>query len=87
MRFKSRKDKLFQILTFGFCAFFGGIVLARTISKGTINYEFLWIDILMILVVGLILWLNFGTEYELTQTELKYKSGPINSWKNRNRKN
>lgn len=31
----------------------------------------------MLLVAGLILWLNFGTKYELTQTELKYKSGPI----------
>lgn len=77
MKFKSRKDKLFQILTFGFSALFCGIILIRIISNGTIDFEFLWTDILMLLVVGLILWLNFGTEYELTQTELKYKSGPI----------
>ncbi len=31
----------------------------------------------MLLVIGFFMWLNFGTEYELTQTELKYKSGPI----------
>jgi hypothetical protein len=32
---------------------------------------------LVILVVGFLMWLHFETEYELTQTELKYKSGPI----------
>ncbi|MGB0524221.1 MAG: PH domain-containing protein [Flammeovirgaceae bacterium] len=77
MKFKSRKDSLFQALMFGCCALFGGIVLSRTIAQGTVDYEFIWIDLLMLLVVGLLLWLNFGTGYELTQTELKYRSGPI----------
>jgi hypothetical protein len=31
----------------------------------------------MFIVLGFLLWLNFGTEYALTQTELKYKSGLI----------
>ena len=31
----------------------------------------------MILTIGFLLWIYFGTEYELTKTELKYKSGPI----------
>jgi hypothetical protein len=53
-------------------------VLYRIISNGTIGYNgLILIDILLLLVVGLLLWLYFGTKYELTQTILKYKSGPI----------
>ena len=77
MKFKSRKDILFQILTFGLSGLFIGIVLFQTFSNETVSYEFIWPNILMLLVIGFLLWLNFGTEYELTQTELKYKSGPI----------
>jgi hypothetical protein len=77
MKFKSRKDILFQILTFGFSGLFIGISLFRIFSNGKINFEFIWSDILMFIVIGFLLWLNFGTEYELTETELKYKSGPI----------
>ncbi len=77
MKFKSRKDILFQILTFGLSGLFIGIILFQAFSNETVNYEFIWSNILMILVIGFLLWLNFGTEYELTQTELKYKSGPI----------
>ena len=77
MKFKSRKDILFQILTIGLSGLFIGIILFQTFSNETVNYEFIWSNILMLLVIGFLLWLNFGTEYELTQTELKYKSGPI----------
>ncbi len=77
MKFKSRKDILFQILTIGLSGVFIGIILFQTFSNETINYEFIWSNILISLVIGFLLWLNFGTEYELTQTELKYKSGPI----------
>lgn len=77
MRFKSRKDILFQIVTFGLSGLFIGVILFRTFSNKTVNYEFIWPDTLMLLVIGFLLWLNFGTEYELTPTELKYKSGPI----------
>ncbi len=41
------------------------------------DYKFIWVDILMLIVAVLLLWLNFGTEYELNKTELNYKSGPI----------
>tara|TARA_B110000208_G_scaffold106610_1_gene132404 strand:+ start:12 stop:509 length:498 start_codon:yes stop_codon:yes gene_type:complete len=77
MKFKSRKDILFQTLTFGLSGLFIGISLFRIFSNGKINFEFIWSDILMFIVIGFLLWLNFGTKYELTQTELKYKSGPI----------
>ncbi|MCM4161814.1 hypothetical protein FHG64_02655 [Antarcticibacterium flavum] len=74
MKFKSRKDLFFQLLSFGLSGLFCGIIVFRAFSNG---YEFVWTDILMLLVVGFLMWLNFGTEYELTQTELKYKSGPV----------
>jgi hypothetical protein len=77
MKFKSRKDILFLIIMIGFIVLFCGFILFRMFSNGIENYEFMWTDILMMLVVGLLLWLYFGTEYELTHTELKYKSGPI----------
>ena len=77
MKFKSRKDILFQVFTFGFSGLFIGLILFRIYSSGEVNYEFVWTDVLILLTVGLLLWLNFGTKYELSQTELKYKSGPI----------
>ena len=77
MKFKSRKDILFQIMTFGFSGLFIGISFFRVFLNEKINYEFIWSDIIMLIFIGFLLWLNFGTEYELTTTELKYKSGPI----------
>jgi hypothetical protein len=77
MKFKSRKDIVFQVLTFGVSVLFIGVILFQIFSNKAISYEYILHDILMLLVVGFLLWLNFGTEYELTQTELKYKSGPI----------
>lgn len=77
MKFKSRKDILFQLVTFGFCGLFIGVILFQTFSSKAVNFEIIMTDILILLVIIFLLWLNFGTEYELTQTELKYKSGPI----------
>ncbi|WP_316930945.1 PH domain-containing protein [Lacinutrix jangbogonensis] len=75
MKFKSRKDIFFRVFIYGFCVFFIGIIFVRIFFEG--KYEFIWTDILLLLVTGLLLWLFFGTEYEITQSELKYKSGPF----------
>ena len=77
MKFKSRKDILFQLLGFSIIGFFVGIVLFSMFSDGIENYIFKWTDIFMLVVVGFLIWFGLGTNYELTQTELKYKSGPI----------
>lgn len=77
MKFKSRKDILFQLLGFSIIGFFIGIILFRIFSDGIENYNFMWIDIFISTVAGFLIWLGLGTNYELTQTELKYKSGPI----------
>lgn len=73
-KFKSRKDILFQLLTFGFS---GLLIFFRVFSNGIDNYQFMWPDILILLVIGLLLWVYFGTAYELTETEFEYKSGPF----------
>jgi hypothetical protein len=77
MKFKSRKDILFQLLGFSIIVFFIGIILFRVFYDGIENYNFMWTDIFMLTVAGFLIWLGLGTNYELTQTELKYKSGPI----------
>lgn len=77
MKFESRKDILFQILTFGLSGLILGFILFRSFSNGKLNYEFIWSDVAMLLLMGFLLWLNFGTQYEISQTELKYKNGPI----------
>ena len=56
---------------------FIGFVLLRVFSNGYENYTFMWNDILMLAVAGFLMWLGLGTNYQLTQSELKYKSGPI----------
>jgi hypothetical protein len=77
MKFKSKKDRLFQLLGFSIIGFFIGIILFRIFSDGIENYNFMWTDIFMWTVAGFLVWLGLGTNYELSQTELKYKSGPI----------
>ena len=75
MKFKSRKDLLFQLVFIGIISLCFGIVLLGMFQREQFN--FLWIDVLMILVAGFLFWLYFGTGYHLTPRELKYKSGPI----------
>ncbi|MGO2358663.1 PH domain-containing protein [Mesonia sp.] len=75
MKFKSRKDTFFRVFIFVFSGLLLGIIFSRIFFAG--KYEFLWIDILLLVVVALLIWLYFGTKYELTQSELKYQSGPI----------
>lgn len=41
------------------------------------KYEFMWTDILLLIAGGFLIWLYFGTKYELTQSKLKYQSGPL----------
>lgn len=77
MKFTSRKDILFQLVGFSIIGFFIGIILYRIFSDGIENYNFMWTDIFMLAFAGFLIWLGLGTNYELTQTELKYKSGPI----------
>jgi hypothetical protein len=75
MTFKSRRDRLFQLMTFGFSAVFIGIVLFQWSESGIENSPSFLSNILLLAIVGFLLWSHFDTTYELTKTELKYKSG------------
>ncbi|MCK0132533.1 PH domain-containing protein [Flavobacteriaceae bacterium F08102] len=76
MKFKSRKDIFFTGMTVGFTLFLFGML-----GVGFVNgrlADFYYLPALVILsVIGLLLWLNFGTNYELDSQGLHYKSGPI----------
>jgi hypothetical protein len=77
MTFQSRKDIAFQLLVFGFSAIFIGIITFKFYQSGIENNPSLWSDVFLLVITGFLLWLYFGTGYELTSTELKYKNGPI----------
>ena len=76
MKFKSKKDLLSTIFTFGFSSVMIGLLVYKYFNINE-KSSFIFADILIILVVGLLLWLYFDTAYELNKNELKYKSGPF----------
>ena len=77
MKFKSRKDTLFTTIILGLCVF----MLVMTLigfTGGEMKNGKIFSLILVLSVVGLLLWLFFGTNYELTKKNgLVYRSGPI----------
>ena len=77
MKFKSAKDPLFQFLSFVLIGFLIGYVILQIRAVGLENYHFGWTDIMVISAVSFLLWINIATKYELTPTELKYRSGPL----------
>ncbi len=77
MKFKSRKDLFMKIFTIAMCGFLTAILLIRINLEGYNNLNFIFLDSIILAVIGFLLWLYFGTDYELTKTELKYKSGPL----------
>ncbi|MEO5776019.1 MAG: PH domain-containing protein [Flavobacterium sp.] len=76
MKFKSRKDNFFKFFVLGLSGLFIAIILIQIFFQRE-KFEFIFTAILMVMLIGLLFWLYFGTEYELSETELKYKSGPI----------
>lgn len=76
MKFNSRKDTLFTLIIFGVLSFV--IVLIITgILKDEMAPEEPWVMIPVSLIIGLVLWLYFGTRYELNQNEFIYRYGPF----------
>ncbi|MDG1374171.1 MAG: PH domain-containing protein [Flavobacteriaceae bacterium] len=76
LKFKSKKDFLFQLIILGIVGFCMNIVVLEGMGSGLDKWSFININILL-LVCGFLLWLYYGTYYELTQTHLKYNCGPI----------
>jgi len=77
MKFKSRKDILFSVIIFGILAFILGLTIIG-ILRGEMEQSERWTLIPITLVFGFVLWLYFGTNYELCDNEFKYRSGPFN---------
>ena len=77
MKFDSKKDKLFSIIILGLNAFLIGITIVRILNGEMEKGEY-WTLILIVAVVGLLFWLYFGTNYELTKENgLISRSGPF----------
>ena len=74
MKFKSRKDLLFTLIIFGVVAFIVGVTILG-ILNGEMDSSERWTLIPISLVIGLILWLYFGTNYELKNKAFFYRSG------------
>ena len=78
MKFKSKKDILFSFIILGISAFLTGIMIFNSIN-GKFETEGYWPLFLVFSVVGLLLWIYFGTNYELSKKDgLIYRSGPLN---------
>ncbi|MGO3182207.1 MAG: PH domain-containing protein [Aequorivita sp.] len=75
MKFKSRKDTLFNLIAIGNLSILIAIVVYITTD------DFSWANLLILLVVsaviGLILWIYFDTSYLIRKNKLYYKSGPF----------
>lgn len=77
MKFKSRKGILFSLIIFGVLAFILRITIVGILKEEMAQSE-RWTLIPITLVFGFVLWLYFGTNYELNQKEFIYRSGPFN---------
>ena len=76
MKFSSRKSIFFSILILGSVVFLSGFSIFGTVF-GWIEKPDFWIVVSCLAIAALLLWIYFGTDYELTDTHLLYKSGPL----------
>jgi hypothetical protein len=76
MKFTSRKDILFSILILGTVVFLA-VLSTFGIALGWIEKRDFWITIPLGVIILFLLWIYLGTNYELTETLLIYKSGPL----------
>lgn len=77
MKFKSRKDKLTIITIYGMISIFIGLFILDYINNGIEKGE-IWQYVIILGVIGLLISVVHGTNYELSEKYFKYKCGPIN---------
>lgn len=77
MKFKSRKDIFFKLFFIIMISILLMLAFIEIYFKGLNNPISIFITVLILSIAGLFIWTFLSTEYELTQTEFKYKSGPI----------
>lgn len=76
MKFQSRKDGFFTVVVFAVCALLLGIGISGWLKAEAEGHSF-WPFIVIALVMGLLLWFFYGTDYEIREGRLYYKTGPI----------
>ncbi len=76
LKFKSKKDVLFQALILGTAGFCISTVVTQSLATELDKWNYITINLLLF-VCGFLFWCYYGTYYELTQTHLKYNCGPI----------
>ncbi|MBJ6368107.1 PH domain-containing protein [Snuella sedimenti] len=76
MKFKSKKDPLLTTLILGLNLFLIGVAFSR-LTLNHIKKTDYWGITLILAVVALLFWIQFGTYYKLSKNELTYRSGPI----------
>ena len=76
LKFKSKKDFLYQLITLGIVGFCISMVVVEGVGTELDKWNFITINI-SLFVCGFLLWIYYGTYYVLTQTHLKYNCGPI----------
>ncbi len=77
MKFKSRKDILISSIIIGLSILLIGTVSFDVATTTNARHEY-WSMLIVLAAVALLLWLYFGTNYELSKDQLIYRSGPIN---------
>ena len=76
MKFVSRKDKFFTIILASVCALMLGVIILAFVEKTDLVGQIVVVST-SALVILLLVWLYFGTSYELNNRFLIYRSGPM----------
>lgn len=76
MKFESKKDILYSILILGVSSLLIGIAIFELITGEMEKYKY-WPMFIIFIVVGLLFWIYFGTNYKLSKDTLIYRSGPF----------
>lgn len=77
MKFETRKDLLFSAIILGICLLLTCFTILDLVS-GKMYANGYWPLLLVSGVVGLLLWLFYGTYYEVSEKDgFLYRSGPL----------
>ncbi len=76
MKFKSRKDTFFTIIIYTLFVVLVGILLIN-IGNGEIGKGGISVFLIILAEIILFAWIYYGTNYELSEDFLRYKSGPF----------
>lgn len=76
MKFERKKDIFYRLLIFGTCILVVGLTIIGGLNGEMEKGEY-WVLPVVFILVGLLLWFYFGTNYELNNKELIYRGGPL----------